>query len=142
MRLLCVCLCETFVFVKDFSGNTLPRILKFDTNIDYDLLYCVREKQHPNVYHFLYLYIFLSLQYFVSQISQLLSVPVFKLCIHLQRVKVYCVQEDHDAGIYFAFFFHFSFSISHSDVCIEKIGVKDFSRTTALRNLKFVTNIG
>ena len=29
------------IFVKDFSGTTLPRILKFGTNITYDKLYCV-----------------------------------------------------------------------------------------------------
>ena len=29
--------------VKDFSGTTAPRILKFGTNIEYDLLYCVTE---------------------------------------------------------------------------------------------------
>ena len=29
------------IFVKDFSGTTLPRILKFDTNIRFDKLYCV-----------------------------------------------------------------------------------------------------
>ena len=29
------------IFVKDFSGTALPRILKFGTNIIYDKLYCV-----------------------------------------------------------------------------------------------------
>ena len=29
------------IFVKDFSGTTGPRILKFGTNIRYDKLYCV-----------------------------------------------------------------------------------------------------
>ena len=29
------------IFVKDFSGTALPRILKFGTNIRYDKLYCV-----------------------------------------------------------------------------------------------------
>ena len=28
------------IFVKDFSGTTGPRILKFGTNIRYDRLYC------------------------------------------------------------------------------------------------------
>ena len=32
--------------VKDFSGTTVSRILKFGTNIGYDLLYCVQENQH------------------------------------------------------------------------------------------------
>ena len=32
--------------VQDFSGTTVPRILKFGTNVGYDLLYCVKENQH------------------------------------------------------------------------------------------------
>ena len=34
---------------KDFQGTTAPRILKFGTNVGYDLLYCVKEKQ--SAYH-------------------------------------------------------------------------------------------
>ena len=34
------------IFVKDFSGTTVPRILKFGANVGYDLLYCVKENQH------------------------------------------------------------------------------------------------
>ena len=61
------------ICVKDFSGTTAPRILKFGTNIGYDLLHCVRENQPPDAYHFLYLSIFLSLQSnFLLQISRLL----------------------------------------------------------------------
>ena len=48
-------------FVKDFAGTIAPRILKFGTNVGYDL-YCVKENQPPLVYHSLYLSIFLSLQ--------------------------------------------------------------------------------
>ena len=61
------------ICVKDFSGTTAPRILKFGTNVGYDLLNCVRENQPPDAYHFLYLSIFLSLQSnFLLQISRLL----------------------------------------------------------------------
>ena len=49
------------ICVKDFSGTTAPRILKFGTNVGYGLLHCVRENQSPVAYHFLYLSIFLSL---------------------------------------------------------------------------------
>ena len=38
------------------------RILKFGTNVGYDLLYCVKENQHAAAYHSLYLSIFLSRQ--------------------------------------------------------------------------------
>ena len=48
--------------VKDFSGTTTPRILKFGTNVRYDLLYCVKENQRAAAYRSLYLSIFLSLQ--------------------------------------------------------------------------------
>ena len=34
------------ICVKDFSGTTVPRILKLGTNVQYDLLYCVKENQH------------------------------------------------------------------------------------------------
>ena len=58
------------ICVKGFSGTTTPRILKFGKNVGYDLLYCVRENQPPNAYHFLYLSIFLSLQAsFLLQVS-------------------------------------------------------------------------
>ena len=50
------------ICVKDSSGTTAPRILKFGTNVGYDLLYCVKENQHAAAYHCLYLPIFLSLQ--------------------------------------------------------------------------------
>ena len=57
-----VCMCVNFFFSSDFSGTTAPRILKFGTNVGYDLLYCVKENQPPSPYRSLYLSIFLSLQ--------------------------------------------------------------------------------
>ena len=49
---------------KDFSGTTVPRILKFGTNVGYDLLYCVKENQLAAAYQSPYLSIFLSKQIF------------------------------------------------------------------------------
>ena len=67
------CVSHREICVKDFSGTTAPRSLKFGTNVGYDLLHCVRENQPPDAYHFLYLSIFLSLQSnFLLQISRLL----------------------------------------------------------------------
>ena len=61
------------ICVKDFSGTTAPRILKFGRNVEYDLLHCVRENQPPDAYLFLYLSIFISLQTnFLLPISRLL----------------------------------------------------------------------
>ena len=48
----------------------MPRILKFDTIVGFDLLYSVKENQHAAAYHSPYLSIFLSLQAnFLLQIS-------------------------------------------------------------------------
>ena len=50
------------ISVKRISGTTVSRILKYDTNEEYDL-HCVKENQRPPpAYHFLYLSSFLSLQ--------------------------------------------------------------------------------
>ena len=95
------------ICVKDLSGTIVPRILKFETNIGHDLLYCVKENQPPPIYHSLYLSIFLSLQSnFLSQVSLLLWEPeFFKFCIHLESGQVYCRKEKQDAHIFFVFFF-------------------------------------
>ena len=41
VTMLVSALVHFFFSVKDFSGIVLPRILKFGTNIEYDLLCCV-----------------------------------------------------------------------------------------------------
>ena len=98
-------------FVKDiFQRAASPRILKFPKNIGYDLLYCVRENQHTHAYHILYLSIFVFLQYkfFITDFSAPKTARVFKFCIHLQKIEVYCVKDNHDAQVSFAFFLPFS----------------------------------
>ena len=50
------------ICVKDFSETTSPRILKVDSHVEDDLLYCVKDNQSPPVCHSLYLSVFLSLQ--------------------------------------------------------------------------------
>ena len=42
----------------------MPRILKFGTNVGYNLLYCVKVNQHGAAYHSPYSYFFLSKQIF------------------------------------------------------------------------------
>ena len=49
------------ICVKD-SQDTAPRTLKFSTNIEYHLLYCVSQNQQPHVYHSFNLFYFLSLK--------------------------------------------------------------------------------
>ena len=56
-KYVCVCV----VIVKDFLRTAYLRILKFNTNIGCEKLYCVLENQTPTAYHSLYLSIFLSL---------------------------------------------------------------------------------
>ena len=73
-----VCLSVNFFSVKCFIATTWVRILKFGTKLDSDELYRVTKQQPHIAYQFLYLFIFLSLQWiFLSQISQLLLEPVF-----------------------------------------------------------------
>ena len=77
---VCVCLCVNFFFlVKDFSGTSAPKNLKFGTNIGYDFLYCVRQNQHPHTYHSLYLFIFSFYQIiFVTDFSGTTSAGILK----------------------------------------------------------------
>ena len=137
-------LCVNFFFVKDFSGTTEPRILKFGTNVGYNLLYCVRENQPPPPYHSHYLSIFLSLQKkFCHRFLGFFESQSLQICIHLERGQVYCGKENQDAEINFCLLFPFLLvSISHSNVIHREICVKDFSGTTAPRILKFGTNVG
>ena len=72
----------------------MPRILKFGTNVGYDLLYCVKENQHAAAYHSLYLSIFLSLQQnFSSQNSQLILQPGSSNFVYTLRVAKYIVRK-------------------------------------------------
>ena len=48
------------ISVKDFSGTTCPRILKFGTKLGNEQLYCVLNYQPHIAYQFLNLSIFLS----------------------------------------------------------------------------------
>ena len=70
----------------------MPRILKFGTNVGYDLLYCVKENQHAASYHSLYLSIFSfsPIKLFITEFSASITARVFKFCIHLERGQVYC----------------------------------------------------
>ena len=140
-----MCVYINFFFVKDFSGTTEPRILKFGTNVGYNLLYCVGENQTPPAYHFHYLSIFSisPIKISVTDFSAFMRAKVFKFCIHIESGQVYCEKENHDTEINFCLLFaFFRFSISHSNVIHREICIKDFSGTTEPRTLKFGTNVG
>ena len=126
-------MCKLF-FRKDFTGTTEPRILKFGTNVGYNLLYCVRENQPPPAHHSLYLSIFAfsPIKNSVTDFSASVRAKVYTL-----RVAKYIVGKKMKIlRLIFAFFFHFSISHSNGNC------VKDFSGTTAVRILKFGTNVG
>ena len=138
-----MCVCVNFFFcIKDFSGTTMPRILKFGTNVGYDLLYCVNKNQPPPAYHSLYLSIFLSLKKFhhrnlgsyENKSLQILYTPWEGPSILWERKSRYVI----NFCLLFPFFL---FSIFHSSVIHREICVKDFTGTTAPRILKFGTNV-
>ena len=143
---VCVCgwvrgfVCKLFFFVKDFSGTTTPRILKFGTNVWYNLLYCVRENQPPVlIIAIICPFFFLSNKNSVTDFSASMRAKVFKFCIHLESGQVYCGKENQDAEINCCLLFSFLlFSISHSNEIHRDICVKDFSGTTAPRILKYI----
>ena len=132
------------ICVKDFSGTTAPRILKFGTNVRYDLLHCVRENQPPDAYHFLYLSTFLSRQSnFLLQISRLLWEPESSNFLYTLRVAKFIVgQKSRCWDLFVPSLSIFPFFISHSNVIHGEISVKDVSGTTAPRILKLGTNVG
>ena len=71
------------ICVKDFSGTTAPRILKFGTNVGYNWLHCVRENQPPDAYHFLYFvhFSFSPIKFSVTDFSASMRARVFKLSV-------------------------------------------------------------
>ena len=78
--------------VKDISGTTAPRILKFGTNVRYDLLCCVKENQPAAAYLSLHMSIFLPLKLNISsQNSQLLLQPESSNFVYTLRGAKYIV---------------------------------------------------
>ena len=121
------------ICVKDFSGTTTPRILKFGTVDGYDLLYCVRENQHVAAYHSPYLSIFLSLQAkFLLQISKLLWDPESSIFYtHWEWSSIlWDRKQNWDLCCLFLLF-----SICHSNLIHREICDQYFSRTVAHRIL-------
>ena len=120
---MCVCVCVSFFFVKDFSRTTEPRILKFGTNVGYNLLYCVRENQPPPlIISIICPFFFYSKKIPVTDFSASMRAKVFKVCIHLESGQLYCGKENQDAEINFCLLFPvLLFSISHSNVIHREI---------------------
>ena len=96
------------ICVKDFSGTTVPRILKLGTNVGYNLSYCVKENQHAAAYHYPHLSIFLSYKAnFLLHIFQLLWEPESSNFVYTLRVAKYIVGQKTKLWFilpYFSFF--------------------------------------
>ena len=71
----------------------MPRILKFGTNVGYDLFYCVKENQFAAAYHSPYLSIvyfsFSPSKFSVTNFLASMRARVFKFCIHTESCQVY-----------------------------------------------------
>ena len=64
----------------------------------------------------------------VTDFSAPIGASVFKVCVHIQVGKVYYVNENNDAYLYFAFFFTYSFfpSVALKLYIWTFFSVKDF----------------
>ena len=110
-----VCVCVNFFCVKDFSGTTEPRVLKFGINVGYNLFYRVRESTSSCLSFFLFVHFsFSPIKISVSDFTASMKAKVFKFCIHFEHGLVYCGKENQDAEINFCLlififpFFHLS----------------------------------
>ena len=106
------------ICVKDFSGFTAPKILKFGTNVGYDML-CKRESACCCLSFRLFVHFsFSPIKLFVTEFSAPITVRVFKFCLHLERGQVYCGKENQDGVINFCL----SFSIFPSLTPLQYMG--------------------
>ena len=81
----------TIFFVKIFSGTSAPRILKFGTNIRYDLLYRVRQNQHLLIIFFTCPFFFLCNKFFLIDLP---GTSASRISIyHWVRLLVSCKRE-------------------------------------------------
>ena len=104
---VCLSVCVNFFFsVKDFSGTTAPRVLKFYTNFGYDYLCCVRENQHPHACHSFYLSIFsfFPIKFFVLDFSGTTAPSILKFCTNIGYDSLYLVRENQHPH---AYLFHY-----------------------------------
>ena len=118
-------------------------MMKFNTNIGYGKLYCVRKNQPYPAYQSLYLSIFLSLwnfchRFLSSYLCQLLQI----LYTSRQCPNVLCKRKSEGKYLFSILFPLCSFSICHSCIMNREISVKNFSGTARHRMMKFDTNIG
>ena len=73
---------------------------------------------------FIYPFFFLSNNILRNRLLSSYGSHFFKICIHVQMIVVYCVKQNHDAEVYFAFFISASFVIAYSDEMHREIRIK------------------
>ena len=81
----------------------------------------------------------------VADFSAPMYASLFKFCIHLDTVQMYCIRENQMANTCICFSIVLplcSFYICHSCIMNTEISVKNFSGTAQLRKMTFSTNIG
>ena len=104
------------ICVKDFSGTTVSRILKFGTNIGYNYLYHVRETQHPHCLSFpLFVHFsFSPITFFVKDFSGTTSPKIlYKHCVQL---LVSCKRESASSCLSFPLLVHFYYAPNFKEV--------------------------
>ena len=94
--------------VKDFSATTRLKTLKFGTQLDSDVLYCVVK----TATYCLSVPLFVHFAFSPMKISFTFSAPfgasIFKVCVHLQVGKGHYVNENLNANPHLPSFFKFS----------------------------------
>ena len=66
--------------------------MKFSTKLDSDELYCVEKNSHS--VHLSVHFSFSPVNISVTDFSAPIGASVFRFCVHLQIVKVFCVNEN------------------------------------------------
>ena len=120
-----------FSFFKDFAGTTASRILKFVTNIGYDLVHCLRQNQHPHVDRSLCVSIFFfSNIFFVKDFSGTTAHSILKFRINIKYDFFHRVREtQHPEAYHSPYLFVFS--------CSQlKYFITDFSAYSTARIVK------
>ena len=89
---LSVCLYVNLFSVKDFSTTTWVRILKFDTKLDSDEVYCVTKTATYGLSVLLFVHFsFSQVELSVTHFSAPIRASVLKFCVLLQVGNGYCV---------------------------------------------------
>ena len=103
------------IFVKDFSGTTWSRILKFGTKLGNDNILCNKVSATYCLSVPLFVHFSFSLTNFsVTDFSASIWIRVFKFCIHDRMRTTKCITENKTRVLRFIFAFFFFFFLFQS----------------------------